>query len=525
MRGVAHSAFLGTVGFAAGQLKTRNLQGSILCTFMFSPRDPMFVGTPMGKFAEIFQRWKPIRAVMRFTPVVTYFVPGQLVMGWNKNPISDLWGSATSIVQSMKAREGSLFSQAFTPQNLTMPTSYGQSLLYNDAKGVEPRLNTAARFDVVVVSPILKPDGGLWEGELGTLWLDFEVDFQHLDVKPGTGPTIEFEAVVQYNDEENTFEVIEGSNPGTALGYFTFRDPGALVSVSPGSQWAYNFDVATTNRDQNKFQLFGTYTGAVMKDYEDALVPEIVGVSTLVTGTWTPLGPQLGARTGNDSTVIIRGTSQAEDQVSVVPAVFETTDRRVPIDGSALVELVGTNSFGSTQRDPIETIVENEIGFEVGVPSDMQLTLYNANTQQVFTQLQKVPGGFTQAEFLSVFGKSPSTKTFIGMLFSSALKVVRIASTVAEIVTVTLKVVRTIRGLNAETMISQLIDANIAAFTAARDKVTLRVMQDNIRDEELLKADEFTTRLSLSGASIRDLAGPSLTRRRGAILPEPIPPE
>ena len=441
---------------------------------------------------------------MRFTPVVTYFVPGQLVMGWNKNPISDLWGSSTSIVQSMKAREGSLFSQAFTPQNLTMPTSQGQALLYNDSKGVEPRLNTAARFDVVVVSPILKPDGGLWEGELGTLWLDFEVDFQHLDVKPGTGPTIDFEVVAQYNDEENTFEIIEGSNPGTGLGYFTFRDPGALISVSPGSQWAYSFDPITSNRDVNKFALYGTYSGALLKDSEDALVPEIVGIATQVTGTWTPLGPQLGARTGNDTTLIIRGTSQAEGATNIVPTVFETNDRRVTGDGAALVELVGTNSIGTNQRDPLESVVENEVGLVVGVPSDMQLTLYNANTQQLFTALQQLPGGFSENEFFQVFGKVPSTKTFVGILFSAALKAVRIAAIVAEVVSVTLKVIRTIRGLNSETMIARLVAANTALLTAARDQITLQEAQFALKDEHdlltrsmpALKLDELPSRVN-----------------------------
>lgn len=421
---------------------SRNFAGAVLFPQYVNPwRIP---GSRLTQFANLFQRFKFKRFTIRYIPAVPATVAGQIIMCTDTDATWAPVGDTQDVVRMMMAHKDRIMFHVFDNARACIPGTSKPEYMC-DAQGQDIRVNNQGVFWAVLVTPVIKQDGGDWTNAVGSFVLDWEIEFRAARILAPQRITSNSATYGDWTGDDPTYGpslVLGGGGaPPTQVVVAIFRDVGGAVGITTGVPYflGRRFLEGTTPNDAVfVWNVYGSLRGAQQLDVTDLMVIE--GPSLVTTEfVWWPIGPESGVRNAKENAkVTMNGTSPASS-LGVVNVSYNNTDPRRQAT-EYLVRATGALPEGSNDVDGVSLIYEDAAGDTQTIGENDTLILRATTPNAIMTA-----AGWSEQQFVNVYGFNPDSTRIIGFLITAAGFMVRAISILASLTRISLAIVREIQ--------------------------------------------------------------------------------
>jgi len=344
----------------------------------------------------------------------------------------------------MNAHKNKRFFHVFDRVEIPLPRTE-KADYYCDDKGQDIRLNNQAIFHLAIVAPIVGQTGVPWEGAVGSLMIDWEVEYKIPRIENqnqftvndiGTfrleRPIIAFDGEVLYYES--------GAFPETQAMIATIVgiEKGSAPGLTPGSVLFMGRVDIEVDSDEPRWVLFNNLSSAQKLDYNDSVKPlssQAGGQGTTVKINFTPIGPKIEDQIDNDETTFRTTVEEGGNTVctgGVQDRRYQANEYLAQYQGLAASTTSGVNEPGS------DLVKINPNGEELTLVRNEELIYRRVNTDALIAKF-----GIDPLTFDGLFGiQFADRPKFLGLLVTAFGWIVKAVSVINTTINIGLKIKR-----------------------------------------------------------------------------------
>jgi hypothetical protein len=313
---------------------SRNFSGAVLFPQYMNPwRIP---GSRLTQFANLFQRFKFRKFNIRYIPAVPATVAGQIIMCIDTDATWTPVGDTQDVVRMMMAHKDRVMFHVFDNARCVTPSTSKPEYMC-DAQGQDIRVNNQGVFWAVLVTQVVKQDGGDWTNAVGSFVLDWEIEFTAARILAPQRITSNAATYAKWFNGDPSYgpalEITGGGSPGTQIVVAIFRDVGGAVGVVPGVPYFFGRRIQSEASVEDAvilWNVYGSLRGAQQLDKTDLIMLDIFSepASGIVDFVWWPIGPESGVRNALDNARVTMSGLTPTTVVGVTNVAYNNTDPR-----------------------------------------------------------------------------------------------------------------------------------------------------------------------------------------------------
>lgn len=506
---VARKTFIGRVGFPTVEERapTTNVPGAIVAWRKLGVHD--FPGTGLEKFADLSTRYKFVKAVIRYVPATSANVSGQIGIGFDLDPAFKFPpGDVDSRLVTLRAKKNATWGNVYDTLSCALPQS-GKVDYYNEPNSQDLKVNIQATFFVMIFVEVRNTlDGSLWNGNFGSLELDWEVEYKipRVVLKRGDGPKTNIAIMGTSNAgawSPGTYllDFGTGSAPNTQVcGVIVRTYSDRIFGLATGEQYYMSrvpTDPAFPSGKQD-WMLFQTLLGAQRRDFTDMVQWSSEAQGEIVEIQWLAYGPETGEYNDTNAEQTTMQVLSVADSMGEIDAVVRTRDPRFQ-SAQYYCQILGLNEEGESGKDLNAFVAMTGDGptFRT-IPFTENLAMITASGDQI-----KQASGWSDEDFLLFLGREFRSAALFTLLITNLGTIIRFGSMFLRAIRVGIAIKRAFqdngflkkvkwnddfhenkrRGLHTQLQVMMLPSTATSAQEKGVDNITLATRILSVADE------------------------------------------
>lgn len=443
---VKHYAILEVAKFLDND-NNLNKTGAIISEFNINPARVQATVLPL--YAMMFQRFKFRSVRVEYVPATSAVVSGQIGMMMSTDPAEMLSGDPEALLRQMYSFQGAKIFNVYDNASIYLPHS-SKPDYYCSPDSADLKNNLQGVFYAVIMAPIADMEGKPWTKPFGTFKLHFDCEFKIARLTDAGLTWIGSQG--QWSTElRGPADAYDGPEPDYWLSFQTGSEPTTVVSsiifryitdtvygLETGIKYFMKKVTKPSVEGQIRYTLYTTLVGAQRSEKLDLVSwsAAFTGEDTLV-GDWSPYGPEPeGLADPHPPIMSVTAKGYPNDDVD---AVVKTTDPKYTADAY----MCSVSGDVPTASDDVSAsvLIAGDLENPETITAATKLTFVRSTGENIL----KI-SGWDASKFQLACKVAYSPKGLFSFLFTVTGLIVRVLSTVEQLITVSLKVKRAITG-------------------------------------------------------------------------------